>query len=66
MAKYKAGQFVKVTVPGKYRMRRSKKGAPCLECALNEICNVTLSSIAIFNTHCINILGWHSYLEKVK
>lgn len=67
MAKYKPGQFVKVTVPGKYRVKKSKTGTTCRECALCEICGETITSTEIFNHNsCATTLGWDQCLEKVK
>lgn len=67
VTQYKPGQFVKVKVPGRYRMAFAKKIADaCEKCALSGKCYLSGSFWFRNNKNCEEALGWNGYLIKVK
>lgn len=75
VTQYKPGQFVKVNVPGRYRMAFTKGTVKnvlsqpinaCKKCVLSGKCYLSGSFLFRNNKNCAETLGWGGYLVKVK
>lgn len=67
MAKYKPGQFVKVDVPGKYRVHNVLKSEhPCVTCDLRKECySYSLNETYLFGIPCVVAIGMFKNVKKV-
>lgn len=72
---YKPGQFVKVNVPGRYRMAFIKGTVEnvlsqpinaCKKCVLSDKCYLSGPVLFRNNKNCVKTLGWGGYVVKVK
>ena len=68
MAKYKPGQFVKVNIPGKYRVNKvSELHHPCITCDIRwECCLYRTQGEHLFGTPCTIVIGLNTNIKKVE
>lgn len=72
VTQYKPGQFVKVNLPGRYRMASSDVIDTCGNCDISKECDKRMvgihSSRDLFknNKSCVETIGWKGYIVKVK
>lgn len=68
MAKYKPGQFVRVCIPGRYRVNKvSKLEYPCTTCDIRWVCCLYRTQDQhLFGIPCTTVMGTYTNVKKVK